>query len=307
MKRAGFVALLGKPNAGKSTLLNALIGEPLSIVSPKPETTRRPVVGILTKGDAQLVFLDTPGIVHHPKFELHRQMLIEIRQAIEDADVLLVLLDATGGMAEAESLLQEPVMEDVRASGKPVILVLTKMDAVEEKPSVLPIIERMMTTGIFRTNVAVSALKGKFLDELIAVIIEHLPESEFFYDPEQLSTQQERFFVAEYIREQVYRHCQQEIPYSVEVVVTDFDERPDGPWYIAAELVVERHSQKKILIGSGGSMIKRIGEHARKRIEAHLGVPVYLDLYVKVREHWRNDPTYLRSFGYHVQPPTRKK
>ncbi len=301
MKRAGFVAILGKPNAGKSTLLNALIGEPLSIVSPKPETTRRPVVGILTRGDAQMVFLDTPGIVRQPKFELHRQMLIEIRQALEDSDVVLVLVDATGGMREAEQLLAEPIMEEVRTSGKPVILVLTKMDAVDDKASVLPVIEHMMASGIFRTSVAVSALKNKFLDELISVIIEHLPESEFLYDPEQLSTQQERFFVAEYIREQVYRHCQHEIPYSVEVVITDFDERSEGPWYIAAELIVERESQKKILIGSGGSMIKRIGEHARKRIESHLGHPVYLDLYVKVRQHWRNDPTYLRAFGYRVK------
>ncbi|GIV54596.1 MAG: GTPase Era [Candidatus Kapaibacterium sp.] len=306
MKRAGFVAILGKPNAGKSTLLNALIGEPLSIVSPKPETTRRSVVGILTRGDAQMVFLDTPGIVHHPKFELHQQMLTVIRQAIADADVLLVLLDATGGMDEADALCAEPIMEDVRASGKPTILVLTKMDAVEEKASVLPIVERMMASGMFSSSVAVSALKRKFLDELLAVLIEHLPESEFLYDPEQLSSQQERFFIAEYIREQVYRHCQQEIPYSVEVVVTDVTERSDGPWYIAAELIVERHSQKKILIGRSGSMIKRIGEDARKRIEAHLGVPVYLDLYVKVREHWRNDPTYLRAFGYHVKPPTQR-
>lgn len=306
MRRAGFVAILGKPNAGKSTLLNALVGEPLAIVSPKPETTRRPVVGILTRDDAQMVFLDTPGIVEHPKFELHRQMLAEIHQAIEDADVLLVLLDPTGGIAEAERLLAEPIMEDVRSSGKPAILVLTKMDALEEKTAALPIIEHAMQSGLFRTSVAVSALKGKFLDELVRVIVEHLPEGEFLYDPDELSTQQERFFVAEFIREQVYRHCQQEIPYSVEVVVTDFDERTDGPWYIAAELIVERHSQKKILIGAGGSMIKRIGEGARKRIEAHLGVPVYLDLYVKVREHWRNDPTYLRSFGYRVKPSSKR-
>lgn len=306
MKKAGFVAILGKPNAGKSTLLNALIGEPLAIVSPKPETTRRPVVGILTLENAQIVFLDTPGIVQQPKFELHRQMLTEIRQAIEDADVVLVLLDATGGMSEAESLLAEPILEDVRTSGKPAILVLTKMDALDDKGAALPIIERMMASGIFRESVAISALKGKFLDELLRVIVSYLPESEFLYDPEQLSTQNERFFVAEYIREQVYRHCQHEVPYAVEVVVTEFKEREGAPWYIAAELIVERESQKKILIGAAGSMIKRIGESARKRIEAHLGVPVYLDLYVKVRERWRNNPTYLRSFGYRVKPSGKK-
>ncbi|MCX7929129.1 MAG: GTPase Era [Chlorobi bacterium] len=306
MKRAGFVAILGKPNAGKSTLLNALIGEPLAIVSPKPETTRRPVIGILTSGDAQMVFLDTPGIVEHPKFELHRQMLAEIHQAIEDADVVLVLFDATGGIADVERLLAEPIVADLPKSGKPIVLVLTKMDALDDKRAALPIIERAMQSGIFRTSVAVSALKRKFLDELVNVIVGLLPESEFLYDPDELSTQQERFFVAEFIREQVYRYCQQEIPYSVEVIVTNFDERPEGPWYIAAELVVERHSQKKILIGTGGSMIKRIGESARERIEAHLGVPVYLDLRVKVREHWRNDPTYLRSFGYRVKPSPKK-
>lgn len=306
MKRAGFVAILGKPNAGKSTLLNALIGEPLAIVSPKPETTRRPVVGILTQENVQIVFLDTPGIVKQPKFELHRQMIAEIHQAIADADVIVVLLDASGGMSELDSLLAEPIMEDVRASRKPTILVLTKMDLLEEKAAALPVIERAMQTGLFTDNVAISALKGKFLDELISVIAEHLPESEFFYDADQLSTQQERFFVAEYIREQVYRYCQKEIPYSVEVVVTRFDERESGPWYIAAELIVERQSQKKILIGSGGQMIKRIGESARRRIEAHLGVAVYLDLFVKVREHWRNDPTYLRSFGYRVKPSSRR-
>lgn len=306
MKRAGFVAILGKPNAGKSTLLNALVGQPLAIVSPKPETTRRPVVGILTKENIQSVFLDTPGIVKQPKFELHRQMIAEIHQAIADADVILVLLDASGDVAELESLLAEPIMEDVRASQKPTILVLTKMDLLDEKAAALPLIERAMQTGLFTDNVAISALKRKFLDELIGVIAEHLPESEFFYDPDQLSTQQERFFVAEYIREQVYRYCQKEIPYSVEVVVTDFDERESGPWYIAAGLIVERQSQKKILIGSGGQMIKRIGENARKRIETHVGVPVYLDLFVKVRQHWRNDPTYLRSFGYRVTPSSHR-
>jgi len=307
MTRSGFVAILGRPNAGKSTLLNALIGEPLAIVSPKPETTRRPEVGILTRPHAQFVFLDTPGIVQHPKYELHCQMLAEIRQAIEDADVLLVLLDATGGIAEAQSLLSEPIMTDVQASTKPTISVLTKMDALEDKAMALPVIEQMMQSGIFITSVAISALKGKYLDELERVIIEHLPEGEFLYDTEQLSTQNVRFFVAEFIREQIYHNCQQEIPYSVEVVISDFEERGSSPWYIAAELIVERHSQKKILIGSGGSMIKRIGERARKRIEEHLGVPVYLELYVKVREHWRNDPTYLRSFGYRMIYPRTKR
>jgi len=208
MKRAGFVAILGKPNAGKSTLLNALIGEPLAIVSPKPETTRRPVIGILTRPDAQIVFLDTPGIVQHPKYELHRQMLTEIRQALEAADVLAGLLYAEGGTSGAPSLLAEPIMDDVRASAKPTILVLTKMDALEEKAAALPIIEHMMASGIFTASVAVSALKGKFLDELEPVIIEPLPQGAVLLDPSQLLTPNERFFLADVIRGPIFPHRQ---------------------------------------------------------------------------------------------------
>lgn len=298
MKRFGYVAIVGKPNAGKSTLLNAILGERLSIVTAKPETTRRSVLGIFSTPNSQMIFLDTPGIVPRPKFELHRQMLGYIHQAIEEASVILVLVDITEDKRSIMQILDDEILKQVKQSGKPVLLVINKMDKLEEKAAALPIIVELMQTGIFTDNVAISALRNKFLNEMLVVIERLLPAGEFMYDPELLSTQPQRFFIAEYIREQVFRLFRDEIPYSTEINIIAFEEREKGKWYISAEIVVDRQAQKGIIIGSKGQALKELGERARTRIEEHLSMGVFLELFVKVREEWRDNERVLREMGY---------
>ncbi|MFN9777379.1 MAG: GTPase Era [Candidatus Kapaibacterium sp.] len=298
MSRFGYVAIIGKPNAGKSTLLNALLGEQLSIVTSKPETTRRSVVGIFTNETMQAVFLDTPGVVPRPKFELHRQMIGFIHQAVQEADVILVIVDITESMRTLMDVLTEQLRNDIRDSGKPCILVVNKMDVLDDKTIALPKILELMKTGLFKENVAISAKYNKFVEELVRVIDANLPEGEFAYDPEQLSTQPEIFFVAEYVREQCFELFREEIPYSTEVRVTKFEERTKGKYFIQAEVVVDRTAQRAIVIGSKGASLKELGSRARARIEEHLGVGVFLELHVRVKSDWRDSERDLREFGY---------
>ncbi len=294
----GYVAIVGKPNAGKSTLMNALIGEKLSIVTAKPETTRRSVLGIYSDEKAQMIFLDTPGIVPRPKFELHRQMIGYIHQAIEEASVVVLLIDINDGMKSIMQMLNDEVVLEAKKSGKPLLLVVNKMDKLDDKASALPIIVELMQTGLFVDNVAISGLRGKFLKDLLALIEKHLPAGEFMYDAEMISTQPQRFFVSEFIREQVFKQFKEEIPYSAEVHIIKFIERGKGKWFISAEIVVERQSQKGILIGGKGQALKQIGARARASIEEHLGMPVFLELFIKVREEWRDSERMLRDMGY---------
>ncbi|MFM7773915.1 MAG: GTPase Era, partial [Candidatus Kapaibacterium sp.] len=298
MTRFGYVAIIGKPNAGKSTLLNSLLGEQLSIVTSKPETTRRSVVGIYTDESMQAVFLDTPGIVPRPKFELHRQMIGFIHQAVQEADAILVIVDITESMRTLMDVLTPELRNDIKDSGKPCILVVNKMDVLEEKAVALPKILELMKTGLFVDNVAISARYNKFVDELVKVLATHLPEGEFGYDPEQLSTQPEIFFVAEYVREQCFEMFRDEIPYSTEVRVMKYEERTKGKVFIQAEVVVDRTAQRGIIIGSKGASLKELGSRARTRIEEHLGVGVFLELHVRVKADWRDSERDLREFGY---------
>ncbi|MFM8569499.1 MAG: GTPase Era [Candidatus Kapaibacterium sp.] len=298
MTRFGYVAIIGKPNAGKSTLLNSLLGEQLSIVTSKPETTRRSVVGIYTDESMQAVFLDTPGIVPRPKFELHRQMIGFIHQAVQEADAILVIVDITESMRTLMDVLTPELRNDIKDSGKPCILVVNKMDVLEEKAVALPKILELMKTGLFVDNVAISARYNKFVDELVKVLATHLPEGEFGYDPEQLSTQPEFFFVAEYVREQCFEMFRDEIPYSTEVRVMKYEERTKGKVFIQAEVVVDRTAQRGIIIGSKGASLKELGSRARTRIEEHLGVGVFLELHVRVKADWRDSERDLREFGY---------
>lgn len=294
--KAGYVAIIGKPNAGKSTLMNSILGSKLSIVTPKPQTTRRNVLGIYTEGDLQVVFFDTPGILK-PRYELQKAMLEYINNSLDGSDLVLFILDA-------EKFQQNPGYFDgnlaqlLKNTGLPIIAVLNKIDLLDNMKSSLPLIAGLHETGIFNHIIPLSALKSANLKELINAIEKYLPESPFFYDEDLLSTQPERFFIAEIIREQVFLRFGQEIPYSTEVQISEFRERAEGKWFIAADIIIERKSQKAIVIGAGGQKIKEIGERSRIAIEKHLDQPVFLELFVKVRENWRDSKNALKWLGY---------
>ncbi len=294
--KSGYVAIIGKPNAGKSTLMNSAIGAKLSIVSPKPQTTRKKVLGIYTDENAQIVFIDTPGILN-PKYELQKVMMGYIGEALETSDMILFLIDLEkfGNTLDAKSI---EILAELKKLDKPIIAVINKIDTYKDIKDVLPIIAYLSSMECFKEIIPISALKNASVDELIKVIINYLPNGEFYYDPEQLGTQSERFFVSEMIREHIFRIFSEEIPYSTEVSITEFKEHEDGKWYIAADIIVDRKSQKSILIGAGGAQVKRIGEKSRADIEEHLQKEVFLELFVKVRESWRNNKNMLKSYGY---------
>ncbi len=295
--KSGYVAIIGKPNAGKSTLMNALMGLKLSIVTDKPQTTRKRVLGIYSDADTQIIFLDTPGILK-PRYELQKSMMKYVDDAAEEADILAVMIDLPKYTKDPENYFSTEFLEIIQKIKRPKILVINKIDLTENVKSVLPVIEETAKTGYFDEIVPISALKASNLAQLIEAIDKHLPKGPFYYDPELLSTQPQKFFVSEIIREQVFKEYQQEIPYSTEVNVVEFKERETGKWYISAEIIVERSTQKGIIIGAKGSKLKKVGKKSRIEIEDYLQMPVYLDLFVKVREKWRNNKNLLRSYGY---------
>jgi len=293
--KAGFVAIVGRPNAGKSTLLNALLDFKLSIVTHKAQTTRKRVAGIHTKDNTQIVFLDTPGIIK-PDYEMQKSMMTYVASSVEEADVLVVLIDSsTYNIEKGFDELIQLYLENFK---KHKILLLNKTDKLDDKKALLPLMLFMQKTGYFNQIIPISALKKDNTELLLEEITKLLPESPFYYDPEQLSTESQRFFVSELIREQVFYRLNEELPYSTEVLINEFKERENGKWFISVEIVVERDSQKKIVVGKGGSMIKEIGQKARKGIEKHLEKEVYLEIFVKVRNDWRNNKSMLKSFGY---------
>jgi GTP-binding protein Era len=292
MTRAGIVTVVGRPNAGKSTLLNRLVGQKLSITSPKPQTTRDRVVGILTSDEAQLVLFDTPGLLN-PRYALQSAMRAAALEALRDADVVLYLVDAT----EATVPPLEVAAELSSPPRAPIVLGLNKVD-------LLAAAERERRRAEHPTAHLVSATTGEGVDALLAELTRHLPESPFLYDAEDVSTQTLRFFASELVRETALEQLDDEVPYSVACEIEEFRE-DRTPLYIRAVIHVERDSQKRILIGAGGARIREIGRASRHKLEALVGAQVYLDLWVKVLPNWRRKPAVMRRFGYRVSEEER--
>ncbi|MEX2109929.1 MAG: GTPase Era [Gemmatimonadaceae bacterium] len=286
MPRTGIVTVVGKPNVGKSTLLNRIVGQKLSITSSKPQSTRDRIVGIYTNDDSQMVILDTPGLLD-PKYPLQESMRTTAVRALDEADVIVYLTDATEGepppLVEAAKLAQSP--------SAPVIIALNKSDQ-------LPGVRRDQLAS-HDDAILVSALTGEGFPELMQRIGERLPESPFLYPEDEISTQPVRFFVAELVRETVLEQLHDEVPYAVAVQIDEYREGR-SPLYIRAVIYVERDSQKAIIIGNKGSQIKKLGEAARKKIETLVGEKVYLDLWVKVLANWRKSPGSLSRLGYQL-------
>lgn len=292
--RAGFVSVLGRPNAGKSTLMNAYLGQKVSIVSSKPQTTRRRILGILTLDQAQVIFADTPGI-HKPVHKLGEKMVTAAIQAIPDADVLLWLVDASRSPGAEDLQIAELLVE--RGQGIPLILGLNKADLVPQKERTSRA-QEYLELGQFEQWFWVSAIKGENREELLQALVERLPLSPCFYPEEQVTDQTERAIAGELIREQILRHTFQEVPHAVEVRVDEFTVRSQNLTYIYATIIVERSSQKGILLGRGGQMIKAISRDARREIEQLLDTRVYLDLWVKVHLKWRSKEAELARLGF---------
>ncbi|MEJ2637521.1 MAG: GTPase Era [Calditrichia bacterium] len=289
--RSGYVALIGRPNAGKSTLLNQLLKFKLSIVTRKPQTTRKNVLGILSDEHSQIVFMDTPGLIE-PQYDLQKMMMKYLESALEDADVIIYLLDVT-----ASGEIFTAYEEQIFLKEKPVILALNKVDLIQ-KEKLLPLIENYQGKYNFESIIPISALKNDGLDRLVKELVHSLPFNPPYFPPEYVTDQQERFFVSEIIREKIFELYSEEVPYSCHVQIEEFRERPQRKDYIRAVIYVDRISQKGILIGKRGQSLKRVGELSRNEIESFLERPVFLELYVKVMGDWRRKPSKLKSLGY---------
>ena len=288
--KSGFVALVGRPNVGKSTLLNRLLGQKVAIVTPKPQTTRHRVLGIKTLQAAQIVFVDTPGL-HRARSLINRRMVEAAERAAADADIIVWVLDATAGLATADREIAEPLA----AERRPVCVVLNKIDRVP-RPQLLPILAAVDQVLPGRDVVPVSATKGTNLDALVEVIIRLLPEGPQLYDAETVTDQTERALAQELVREQVLLQTREEVPYAVAVEINTFEDKPNVT-VISATIHVERDSQKGIVVGERGQRIKEIGRAARLELERVLGRRVYLELFVRVQEEWTQRESLLKEFG----------
>lgn len=287
--RSGYVALIGMPNAGKSTLVNSLLQLHIVAVAPRPQTTRHRILGILNGPDHQILLVDTPGLLQ-PKYALQRLMKLEIERALGDADLVLVVVDATAGSEQLDCLL--PVV-----AGRRALFAVNKVDAIKDKTLLLPIAERLAAAGQ-NDVLMVSALRGDGIAELRQAIVRLLPPGPAFYPQDQVTALNERFFVAEFIREAIFNLYGAEIPYSTTVEIEEFVEREGRKDYIKAVIYVERESQKAILIGKDGRALKRVGAVARRNIEAFLERPVYLELWVKVADAWRENERFIKQHVY---------
>lgn len=292
--KAGYVALVGRPNAGKSTLLNRLVGQKVAIVSDKPQTTRHRIIGVLNTPEAQLVFIDTPGI-HKPEHTMNRRMVKAALDTLREADLVVLVVDAAEEAGPGDRFVMD-LLADLKT---PLIVVLNKVDRMKSKATLLPRIESYAKGLPCRAVVPISALKGHQVDDLLKEMVSALPEGTPLFGEEYFTDQTERTLAAELIREKVLAHTRDELPYTTAVVIDQFEE-PEAPGKITkiyASILVDHDSQKPIVIGKGGEMIKRIGTEARKDLQEMLDGPVYLDLHVKVRKDWRDDERLLDELG----------
>jgi GTP-binding protein Era len=295
--RSGFVAVIGRPNVGKSTLVNQFVGQKVAIVSPKSQTTRSRIMGILTHEEAQVIFVDTPGL-HRPRHKLGRAMVATATRAIPGADVVLFMVDVSVPPTDEDRMIAELIREQ---TGAPVILVLNKMDLLPPE-KVKPHTEAYWELAPYHHEWMMTVATQKVnLDKLLDLIVAALPEGPRYYPGDQVTDQTERQIAAELIREQVLRYTRQEVPHAVAVVVEDFKERESGAIYVAANIFVERESQKGIIIGRQGQMLRQVGSAARQEIERMTSGRVFLELRVKVRKGWRRDERELRRLGYDVR------
>ncbi len=294
--KCGFVSILGRPNAGKSTLLNALLGEKIAIVASKPQTTRTVIQGVLTQPNAQVIFLDTPGI-HKSTNLFNRRMMQQVRDSIADRDLLLYLVDATSNPNNNEEEMQ--ALDLVKACETPAFLVINKIDKLNAKEALLERIQQYQAIHPgFRAFIPVSALKSDGLDELRRAIIRELPEGPPVFDPDYITDQPQRFMAGELVREKILRATHQEVPHSVAILIEKWDDSSEKVTKISATIYVERQGQKAIVIGKGGELLKRIGTNARRDIETLLGKKVFLELFVKVKPDWREDPQFLNEIDW---------
>ena len=299
VSRSGFVSLLGRPNAGKSTLLNALVGEKLAIVSDKPQTTRTSIQGVASLAGAQVVFVDTPGI--HKSTTLFNQRMMEtVRSVLEERDVLLYVVDATAPF----SIQDAEAVAALKNLSTPTLLLINKIDRVHDKRQLLPLIEQFKSIREFAEYIPVSAKTGEGLDRVRQAIVSRLPEGPAYFPPDHLTDQPERFLAAELIREQILGHTRQEVPHAVAVLIDRWEETPprkgstEAITRIAATIYVERPGQKAIVIGAGGASLKKIGTLARLEIEKMLDRKVFLELFVKVQKDWRENPEFLNAIDW---------
>lgn len=287
--KAGFVSIIGKPNAGKSTLMNALVGEKMSIITPKAQTTRHRILGIVNEADYQIVFSDTPGIIK-PHYALQETMMHQVNGSIVDADLILLVTDINEKYDESD------VLEKLQGSLAPLCVIINKIDKSDEetvKQKVKYWQEKLNPKAIF----AVSALKDHNVLAVMNFVIEHLPEHPAYYDKDALTDRNDRFFASEIIREKIFKIYEKEIPYSTEVIITAFKEG-ETMHRISSEIIVERESQKNILIGKGGETLKKVGTYARKDMEEFFQKKVFLEMFIKVIPDWRSKKNYLKRFGY---------
>lgn len=291
--RSGMIALIGRPNVGKSTLLNGILQDKIAITSPTPQTTRHRILGVKTLPQAQLVFLDTPGI-HKPKYKLNHRMVQVAWESIQGADLVLFLVEATAPPGIGDRF----ILEGIKKVPIPVILVINKMDLVK-KAKLLPLMDQYRKEHDFAEIIPVSALTGDNVNHLVECLVKYLPEGGPLYSEDTLTDQSLRLLASEIVREKILHKTREEIPYAVAVMIEEFKEEPDkNLTVIKAVILVERDSQKGIIIGEGGQMLKEVGQEARADLEALLGRKVYLELWVKVKENWRQDERVLKELGY---------
>jgi GTP-binding protein Era len=290
--KSGFVALIGRPNVGKSTLMNYIIGQKVAIMSDKPQTTRNQIRGVYTDERGQIIFLDTPGI-HKPKSKLGEYLVKTAQNALNEVDLVLFLVDASEGLGPGDRY----IIEHLKGIKTPVFLVINKIDQVHPD-DLLPLVDQYRQLHDFTEFVPISALQGNNTSTLVRLIFERLPEGPAYYPADQVTDHPERFIVGELIREKVLFLTREEVPHSVAVIVEEMKQRENGAVYVRATIYTERDSQKGILIGKRGSMLKEVGRLAREEIERLFGSKVFLDLWVKVKKDWRNEEFLLRQFGY---------